>query len=164
MEHPFCPRCGGRVQPLLRHGRIRPACPACGFIQFSNPKVAVALFVADGGRTLLVKRRLPPEQGKWALAAGFVDFGESPEAAAVREMREETGLDIVIERMLDLSFNEADKVIVIIYQARVAGGVMAADDDVEEVRWFTGGELPELAFESTRRTVRAWLEGGLPKA
>ena len=161
MDHPFCPRCGGRVQELMRHGRPRPACPACGYVHFANPRVAVALFVADGARILLVKRRFPPEQGRWALAAGFVDLGERPQDAAVREMREETGLEVVIERMLDLSFNEADKVIVILYRARAVGGILAAADDVEEARWFAAAELPDLAFESTRRTVRAWLEGAL---
>jgi ADP-ribose pyrophosphatase YjhB (NUDIX family) len=90
-----------------------------------------------------------------------VELGEPPEAAARREMKEETGLDVVIERMLELSFNADDKVIVILYQARAVGGVLAAADDVEDARWFTRDELPELAFESTRRTLKAWLEGGL---
>jgi ADP-ribose pyrophosphatase YjhB (NUDIX family) len=149
------------VQSLLRFGTLRPACPACGFIHFANPRVAVVLFVADGERVLLVKRKVAPEKGGWARAAGFVEYGEAPEAAAVREMKEETGLDVVVERMLGLSFNEADKVIVLLYQARATGGVLGANDDVEEACWFTGAELPELAFDSTRRTVKAWLEGEL---
>lgn len=161
MDVKFCPRCGTLVQQLPRFGALRPVCPACGFIQFANPRVAVAMFVAERDRVLLVKRKVAPERGRWALAAGFVDYGEPPEAAAVREMREETGLDVVVERMLELSFNEADKVIVILYQARAVGGVLAAADDVEEARWFSGAELPELAFESTRRAVRAWREGTL---
>jgi ADP-ribose pyrophosphatase YjhB (NUDIX family) len=161
MEIKFCPRCGSPVQPMLRYGVMRPACPACNFVHFANPRVAVALFVPDGGRVLLVKRGVAPEKGKWALAAGFVEFGERPEAAAVREMREETGLDVVIERMLELMYNETDKVILILYQARAVGGVLAANDDVEEVRWFAGNELPELAFESTQRTLEAWLAGRL---
>ena len=161
MEKPFCPRCGDRVAMLVRYGSLRPVCPACGFVQFANPRVAAVVFVTDGDRVLLVKRGVPPEQGRWALAAGFVDLGERPQDAAVREMREETGLEVVIERMLDLSFNEADKVIVILYRARAVGGILAAADDVEEARWFAAAELPDLAFESTRRTVRAWLEGAL---
>lgn len=161
MEKPFCPRCGDRVAMLVRYGALRPVCPACGFVQFANPRVAAVVFLADGDRVLLVKRSVPPEQGRWALAAGFVEFGEPPEAAALREMKEETGLDIVIERMLGLSFNAADKVIVILYQARSLGGTLAGGDDVEEARWFTRDELPELAFESTRSAVRDWLEGRL---
>jgi len=161
MEKPFCPRCGDRVAMLVRYGSLRPVCPACGFVQFANPRVAAVVFVTDGDRVLLVKRGVPPEQGRWALAAGFVEFGEPPEAAALREMKEETGLDIVIERMLGLSFNAADKVIVILYQGRFVGGTLAGGDDVEEARWFSRDELPELAFESTRNAVRDWLEGRL---
>jgi ADP-ribose pyrophosphatase YjhB (NUDIX family) len=146
---------------LVRYGSLRPVCPACGFVQFANPRVAAVVFVTDGDRVLLVKRGVPPEQGRWALAAGFVEFGEPPEAAALREMKEETGLDIVIERMLGLSFNAADKVIVILYQGRFVGGTLAGGDDVEEARWFSRDELPELAFESTRNAVRDWLEGRL---
>jgi 8-oxo-dGTP diphosphatase len=161
MEKPFCPRCGGRVAMLERYGGLRPVCPACGFVQFANPRVAAVVFVADADRVLLVKRKVPPEQGRWALAAGFVEFGEPPEAAALRELKEETGLDIVIERLLGLSFNAADKVIVILYQGRSVGEILAGGDDVEEARWFSRGELPELAFESTRTAVRDWLEGRL---
>jgi len=146
---------------LVRHGGLRPVCPGCGFVQFANPRVAAVVFVADGDRVLLVKRKVPPEQGRWALAAGFVEFGEPPEAAALRELKEETGLDIVIERMLALSFNAVDKVIVILYQGRSVGGTLAGGDDVEEARWFSRDELPELAFESTRNAVRDWLEGRL---
>jgi ADP-ribose pyrophosphatase YjhB (NUDIX family) len=143
---------------VVRHGALRPVCPGCGFIHFANPRVAAVVFLADGARVLLVKRSVAPEKGRWALAAGFVELGEPPEAAAIREMKEETGLDIVIERMLGLSFNAADKVIVILYQGRAVGGVLAAGDDADEARWFSRDELPELAFESTRSTVRAWLE------
>jgi len=164
METPHCQRCGGRMEMRVRHGGLRPVCPGCGFVHFANPRVAAVVFLAEGERILLVKRKVAPEQGRWALAAGFVELGEAPEAAAIRELKEETGLDGVIERMLDLTFNEADKVIVILYQARAVGGILAGGDDVEEARWFTREELPELAFASTRRAVAAWLDGSLYSA
>jgi ADP-ribose pyrophosphatase YjhB (NUDIX family) len=155
----FCPRCGSAVEPALRYGILRPCCPACGFVHFANPRVAVAVFVPDGERILLVKRGIPPEKGRWALAAGFVEHGEPPEAAARREVLEETGLAVTILGLLDLCYNEADKVIVILYRARAEGGTLAAGDDVEEARWFSRADLPDLAFESTRRAVAGWLEG-----
>ena len=161
MAEPFCSRCGGPMRSELRYGQPRPVCPACGFIHFANPRVAASVFVAEGDRVLLVRRRVAPEKGSWALAAGFVELGEPPEAAAVREMKEETGLDVVIEGLLDLGFNEADKVIVILYRARAVGGILEGGDDVAEARWFTRDELPELAFQSTRRAVGDWLAGRL---
>lgn len=158
----FCPRCATPLEEQFRYGKVRPVCPACGFVHCANPRVAVVLYLADRDRILLVKRGMAPEKGRWALAAGFVDQGERPEAAAMREMREETGLEVRIERLLDLGFDETSQAIILTYEARMVGGILAADDDVEEARWFTRDELPdpsELAFESTRRRVRAWLAG-----
>ena len=157
MEIKFCPSCGSPVQSRIVCGRARPACPACSFVHFPNPRVAVALFLADRDRVLLVRRGVPPERGCWALAAGFVDLGESPEAAARREMREETGLEVEIDRLLDLSYEEGQRVILILYRVRLLGGTLAANDDAEAAQWFTRDDLPELAFESTRRMVQAWL-------
>ena len=129
-------------------------------MQFSNPRVAVVVFLAEPDRILLVKRRFPPEQGAWALAAGFVDLGDAPEAAAVREALEETGLEVAVERLLDLGYDEANRVIYILYQARAVGGTLAAADDVEEARWFSRDQLPALAFQSTRKAVADWLAAG----
>ena len=162
IEYRFCPRCATPLENQFRYGKVRPVCPACGFVHCANPRVAVVVFLADGGRVLLVKRGMEPEKGHWALAAGFVDMGERPEEAAVREMREETGLEVVITRRLDLGFDEASRAIVILFEGRMVGGTLKADDDVEEARWFAPGELPdasELAFESTRRMLKAWLAG-----
>ena len=156
----FCPRCGTRLQARSCHGRTRPACPACSFVQFSNPRVAVVVFLPQQDRILLVKRKFPPEQGAWARAAGFVDLGEPPEAAAVREVREETGLEVVVEGLLDLGYDEANQVIFILYRARAVGGTLAAADDVDEARWFGRDELPALAFQSTRKAVADWLAAG----
>lgn len=161
MEIAYCPRCGTRVQSLQRFGRLRPVCPACHYVHFANPRVAVVVFVADGDRVLLVKRGAVPEKGKWALAAGFMDLGERPEEAAAREVREETGLEVEVLRLLEVGFDDASRAITILYQARLQGGELAASDDAQDARWFARDELPELGFESTRRMVRAWVEGTL---
>jgi 8-oxo-dGTP diphosphatase len=157
----FCPRCAAPLETRPAHGKPRPVCPACGFIHFANPRVAVALFLAEPGRVLLVRRGMPPERGRWALPAGFVDAGERPEAAAAREMREETGLEVAVVRLLEVTFEEASQAIVLLYRVRLCGGELGAADDVDEARWFGREDLPDLAFESTRRAVSAWLAGRL---
>ncbi len=160
MEYRFCPNCATPLRQEPRYGRVRPVCPACGFVHCANPRVAVVLFLADRDRVLLVKRGMAPEKGRWALPAGYVDAGERPEAAAVREMREETGLEVAVAGMLDLFYEETSRAVVILYRARLEGGTLAAADDVEEARWFSRGEpMPDLAFESTRKMVEAWLRG-----
>jgi ADP-ribose pyrophosphatase YjhB (NUDIX family) len=161
VEFRFCPRCAAPLETRERYGKPRPVCPACDFVHFGNPRVAVAMFLAEQGRVLLVKRGLPPEKGRWALPAGFVDAGERPEAAAAREMREETGLEVAVTRLLELAYEDTSQAIVLLYRVRLLGGELHADDDVEDARWFGREELPDLAFESTRRSVSAWLAGGL---
>jgi ADP-ribose pyrophosphatase YjhB (NUDIX family) len=157
----FCPRCGQAVDHQLKFGKTRPVCPACGYIHFANPKVAVVTLIERlierDRQVLLVKRGVDPERGKWALPGGFVDLGEDPMLAAARETTEETGLAVEITRLLDVTF-PPNGVIVISYAAAVIGGTLCAADDVEDVRWYNPADLPELAFESTRRLVSLWID------
>ncbi len=151
----YCPRCGHAVAEQVKFGKARQVCLACGYIHFNDPKVAVVTFITQDNRVLLVRRGVDPERGKWALPGGFVDYGEDPAAAAIREVTEETGLDIAILQLLDVTF-PPNKVIVISYAAQIIGGILAAADDVEAVDWFAPDNLPELAFDSTKRLVNAY--------
>ena len=157
----FCPRCGAALTRAERFGQLRPTCPACGYVHFFDSKVAAAVFVEDGGRILLVKRGVDPEQGKWALPAGFIDAGEDPRHAAVREVAEETGLEVRVTRLVDVfhSTRRPGASIIIVYAAEVLGGTLCPHDDALAAAWFDPDALPELAFESTRAIVHAWIEG-----
>jgi ADP-ribose pyrophosphatase YjhB (NUDIX family) len=141
---------------MIKFGKPHRCCPHCEFIYFRNPKVAAAVFIAQADRVLLVRRGVDPEKGKWALPAGYVDFGEDPQHAAIREAAEETGLVVEVVRLLDVMFDGTT--IVILYAARVVGGDLLAGDDVDEARWFAAGDkLPELAFRSTQVAIAQWL-------
>lgn len=154
----FCPRCGTPMQEGHVFGRDRRVCPSCGYIQFRDPKVAACTFIQQGGKVLLVKRAVEPEMGKWALPAGYVDYGEDPAEAAIRETREETGLQVEITGLYDVMLTHAlNAVILIIYTARPISGELTAADDAEAVAWFAPHELPEIAFDSTRAVLRRWL-------
>jgi ADP-ribose pyrophosphatase YjhB (NUDIX family) len=104
-----------------------------------------------------------PELGKWYLPAGFVEYDESPAEAAVREVREETGLDIALEGLLGVyQFGDQrhGRGNLILYRARVVGGKLEPGDDADAVGFFGPDELPEdIAFDSTREALRAWREG-----
>jgi 8-oxo-dGTP diphosphatase len=151
----FCPRCGQRVVEDARFGKMHRVCPECHYIHFANPKVAVAVFITQQDRILLVRRGVDPHKGKWALPAGFVDLGEDPILAALRETLEETGLTVEIDHLMDVMFDGTT--ILIVYSANVTGGTLGAADDVEEVGWFNYGELPDLAFQSTQVLVSTWI-------
>jgi ADP-ribose pyrophosphatase YjhB (NUDIX family) len=154
----FCPSCGTAMRDAERFGQMRRVCPACHYVQFDDPKVAAGAFIQQDGKILLVKRGVEPEIGKWALPAGYVDYGEDPAEAAIRETLEETGLQIQITDLFDVILTHSlNEVIFIIYRAEPIGGELQADDDVEEVAWFGKDDIPEVAFDSTRLVIQRWL-------
>ncbi len=152
----FCPRCGAAITHLQKFGKIRPICPACGWIHFADPKVAAAVLIKKDECVLLVRRVNDPERGLWTLPAGFVDAGEDPARAAERECLEETGLTVHVTGILDIiagleHARGAD--IVIVYHAQMDGGVLQARDDADKAGWFPYTDLPPLAFEATKRVL-----------
>lgn len=152
----YCINCGTALRQEERFGHQRPVCPACGWIHFTDPKVAVAVIILKDNSVLLTRRVNPPYQGYWSLPAGFMDAGEDPQEAACRECFEETGLEIHVERLVDVfsgreHSNGAD--LVLIYEASLDGGVLAAGDDADRADFFPLNALPPLAFQSTRVTI-----------
>jgi ADP-ribose pyrophosphatase YjhB (NUDIX family) len=141
------------------YGKLRRVCPHCGYTHFIDPKVAAVVFIEQDRRVLLVRRTMDPERGKWALPAGYIDDGEDPRDAAVREVAEETGLQVEITQLLDvLSGNDKGASIIILYAARVLVGIAVPQDDVDAILWYAAGDsLPDIAFESTRLMLETWV-------
>lgn len=160
----FCPSCGQPLADAVKFGKLRRVCPTCGFIHFRDPKVAAIAFVVQDGRMLLVKRAVDPQMGKWSMPGGFVDYGEDPRQAAMREVQEETGLDVRITHLIDALPPEPGRepaIITLLFEAEVIGGTARAGDDAGELRFFAPHEIPfdDLAFESTRLMVARWRAG-----
>ncbi|MFO8036726.1 MAG: NUDIX hydrolase [Anaerolineales bacterium] len=154
----FCPRCGTALEEKERAGKKRPVCPACNWVFFPDPKVAVAAVVQRDGEVLLVQRAHHPFRGRWMLPAGFVDAGEDPEKAALREVLEETNLKAGIKELLMvLSGQEYEKGahILIVYCAEILKGELVAGDDALNADFFNLDALPPLAFSSTKSILSA---------
>lgn len=152
----YCPACGHSITRAFVHGRERPVCERCGHIHFEEPKVAAGVLVMRDSQVLLVRRIMEPNRGLWSIPAGFVDAGEDPAEAAVREVREETGLIVEIDGLLDVVHDRAHPngaSIIIIYAGRVISGEMGAGDDVDGVDYFDLAHLPPLAFETTQKVI-----------
>lgn len=146
----------------------RRACPACGYVHFTDPKVGVGVLVLSAGRVLLVQRKMAPGVGKWSLPAGFLDHGDDPQATAEREVLEETNLRVRAERLLGVFHNphaltEGGASLFVLYRARLLGGRLRPGDDAGAAAFFAPDELPELAFASTQAAIGAWL-ADLPEA
>lgn len=158
----YCPHCSHPLREGAAFGRRRLVCPACGFIHFQSPKVGVSVLVEEGEQVLLVRRAIDPELGKWCLPSGFIEFDESPQAAAIRECAEETGLIVADLDLMDAMQYTADfrgPGINLTYRARVAGGKLQAGDDADAARFFAASELPApgmIAFHSHRQALERW--------
>lgn len=166
-EYRFCPRCGGGLESRRIKGGEPPrlTCAACGFVFYLDPKVAACtIFMVDGGIVLL-RRSIEPRLGKWVFPGGFVDRGESVDAAAVRETFEECRVRVSLTGILDAYSFPGRDVVVIVYAAHPVRGTPVAGDECSEVRLFAPEELPwdELAFDSTRAALRDYLRRFFPR-
>ncbi len=156
----FCPRCGSRLE--WRHlDRERLVCPRCGYVYYLKPVVGVGVLVEREGRVVLIRRGQPPKVGFWALPSGYMEADESAEEAAIRECREETGLEVELEGLLGVySFGDQEigRGVLILYAARAVGGELRPGDDAQEVGLFAPTELPEeIAFSTHVQALRDWL-------
>jgi 8-oxo-dGTP diphosphatase len=158
----FCPRCATELKDSSVRGDARLTCPGCSYIFYMSPACVTCVLVELDGRILFVLRKFEPGKGKWCLPAGFVEVGEQPDASAVREAKEETGLDVEITGVYDTWATDEDPrtpVISIAFTARITGGELAAGDDAEEARFFDMENLPDqIAFEDHERIVRRYIE------
>jgi 8-oxo-dGTP diphosphatase len=153
----YCPLCGTTITHEQKFGRERPVCPACGWIFFADPKVAVAVLLEQNGHILLVRRVNEPFRGLWTLPAGFINADEDPARAAERECREETGLKIQVTEILDIFWGREHKRgadFVIFYRGHIDNGELVAGDDADAADWFDRSDLPPLAFKSTEYILK----------
>jgi 8-oxo-dGTP diphosphatase len=115
-----------------------------------TPKLTVDIVAPMEGGIVLIKRKNEPFEGMWAFPGGFVDIGETVEDAAVREMKEETGLDVELVRLVGV-YSEPNRDprghnVSVAFLANVVGGEMKADTDAEEVEILDPNSV-ELAFD-----------------
>lgn len=157
----YCPVCGTQLAAGAGPGG-RPACPRCGFVRYDNPKVATGVVVEHEGCILLVRRNHEPMLGHWSFPSGFVDAGEVVPEAAAREVREETGVEVRIERLLGVYSHAGGSVVFIAYAGVLASGTPTAGEEAFEVGLFAPDALPELAFPHDEAIVEAWLAGREP--
>lgn len=153
-----CPHCSAALSEQSVGGRARLRCPACGFVLYSNPACAAAGVVFDSrGRVLLVRRAIEPFRGFWALPAGYQEIDEDPAATVVREVLEESGVEIVVHGLLDLIFVSDDPrrpANVAVFLCRAVGGSLRPGEEESEAAWFPlDGLPPEIGFQNYPRIL-----------
>lgn len=136
----------------------RHVCDSCGYIHYVNPKIVVGSVVtwhgAEDGepRILMCKRAIEPRRGFWTLPAGYLELGETTEAGAMREAREEACADIRIDALLAIYNIPRISQVQLMYKATLASPSVDAGEESLEVALYTWDEIPwdDLAFPSVR--------------
>ena len=153
----FCPLCGNDLVEKHMDGRTRLICGSCEFVHYQNPVPAAGVIVVDEGRVLLVKRKFKPRVGMWTLPAGFVEADEDAAACAVREMKEETNLDVELTRLFNVysAFDDPrTAVVLLLYLGRKIDGDLQCGDDASDARYFDLDDLPEeIAFRAHQHAL-----------
>jgi 8-oxo-dGTP diphosphatase len=149
----FCPRCGAPARVDFPRS-LR--CTRCEYVAFYNPKPVGCAVPRDAdGRVWLARRGHEPGRGLWSMPGGFVDLGETVEAAVLRELDEELCVQARIGELVGVYSRADERVVVIVFEAWLSG-TPRATDEAPEVRAFAPAEIPwdELAFPSDRAALR----------
>ncbi len=156
-EKQYCHFCGNRLARMHVEGRERFFCQSCQLPIYENPVPATCTVVQDNaGKILLVKRSVAPEIGGWCLPGGYIEIGEAPDASALRELTEETGLAGTIDRLLGVMKGNSDiyhTLLMVGYRVLSFTGELVAGDDAADARFFPAREMPPVVFRTHRRFI-----------
>ncbi len=151
-EKLFCSYCAEALVRKHVEGRERRFCIQCNEPLYENPVPANCLIVVnESDRLLLVKRSVEPKAGLWCLPGGFMELDEDPEASALRELKEETGLKGRIDRLFDIASHSSPRyhtVLIICYLVKSFTGKLRPGDDASDTAFFDPNNLPTIAFST----------------
>ena len=137
-----CPRCGEPTVAIK--GERGKRCLRCKYDHYPHLHPAVIVLIRDGDRVLLTRKSFWAK-GRYGLVAGFVDIGESLEAAARREIREEVGVEVRDLQYVASQYWPFPSQLMVGFVATYAGGEVRPDHaELEDARWFSVRELPDL--------------------
>jgi len=128
-----------------------------------RPIVGAGALMIENGKLLLIKRGAKPGQGRWSIPGGIVELGERVQDAIVREVKEECGLDIEVEELMDvfdsITRDEKGRIqyqfVVVNFLAKIKGGILKNADDVLEARWV---QLNEVEKYNLTNLFRAFFQ------
>ena len=153
----FCVHCGAPLVVKTIEGRELEACLHDDFVLWRDPKVAAAVVVDAPGGIVLGRRGIEPGYGEWCLPGGFVNDDEDPEAAAIRECREEINAEVKLTELLGVyhvAKTTSPSIVGIGYRGRLVDGeTISAGAEMLEVGVFRPDALPPIAFPSHRELL-----------
>jgi ADP-ribose pyrophosphatase YjhB (NUDIX family) len=158
-EYIFCPSCTTKLVRKVINKESLLSCPKCGFIFWNNPKPVVSVILEKNGKILLVKRAKEPLKGYWCLPGGYVCYSEKPEDALMREVKEETNLNIRIGKLIGVYQIDNDPRGInldIIYAGLIVGNELETNEESSEFGFFSIDKLPELIAYKHEVAIQDW--------
>ncbi len=159
----YCPLCGDamRERTVLPDNKPVKVCAGCGFVYFQGPKLVAGCLVECERRVLLLRRGIEPSLGLWTFPGGYVDLGETPPQAALRETEEEVGMSVALGALLGI-YADPDRPLaaIAVYLADPGPEPPGLSAEATQVSYFAPHEIPwaELAFRTTRDALIDWVE------
>lgn len=155
IEYNYCSKCGNGLD---KSAGI-PRCNVCNVTYYRNAKPGASVLPIRDGKVLLARRAHEPFKGSYDIIGGFIEADELPELAAIREAKEETGLDVRIKSLLGIYVDrygvDGDYTLNLHYIGEVIGGEEKAMDDVASLEWIPIKDVPlEDGFQNTRDGLR----------
>jgi len=153
----FCPLCGEELMEKEIDGAQRITCSSdtCSFVHWDNPTPVVAAIVELDGKVIMIRNKGWPEK-MFGIVSGFLEKGETPDDAILREVKEELGLDGKIESFIGYySFFEMNQLILTYHIA--AKGEITVGDELEEIRVVEPERIKPWPY-GTGPAVKKWLE------
>ncbi|MCK4859501.1 MAG: NUDIX hydrolase [Candidatus Omnitrophica bacterium] len=164
MKHTFkfCPLCKCSLREILVDGCKRLVCQKCGWVNYKNPLPVVVCAVKDKeGKILIAKRNFAPGINKWALPGGFIESGENPEIACLRELEEETGIKGKIKKLVGIYAQRSrhyGSLLVIGYEITISKSSISLNNELKDAKFFAKETLLYIPFLSHRKIIKKVFE------
>ncbi|HEX6488620.1 MAG TPA: NUDIX hydrolase [Candidatus Dormibacteraeota bacterium] len=158
----FCQECGHALELKDVEGRPLPACPACGWTRWPDPKLVTITVVETPAGLVFGRRGIEPGYGGWCMPGGFVNDDEHPAVSAARECMEEVHAEVAIDRLIGIYHamrGDGQGMVALAYAARALDPrAITAGHEMLEVVIAAPDQAPELVFSLHRRALRDWVE------
>ncbi len=160
----FCPRCSSELKP---ENKNLLTCKTCKFRFYINPSPCNAVVIEnDNKEILLVKRKFEPMKGYWDLPGGFIDPDENLEKSVRREVQEELGISVEMQKIIGVYSDRylyqgvETPVITIGVFGKIISGDIKASDDVSGFNFFKKDDIlnQKIGFKSVKNTIQGYLE------
>jgi len=164
-DYKYCPFCGGELSLREEEKTERKFCPKCKWTYYPTVTQSAGGVAIRNEKVLLVKRNREPYKGTWMYPAGFLQYGEHPDEALVREFKEETGYEVSKFKLTDVLQSEDDYRepghLTFNYLVEIKGKSKNGDhEENSEMKWFDLNHLPEIGWkiqkEVLNKIINSW--------